>query len=69
MEEKYYLTIWWDGNNSIDIYELSKKGIQALENGDFEEYMNERFGTCVSNNATWYVSADKPKIKMYRQKV
>ena len=69
MEEKFYLTIWWDGNNSIDIYELSKKVIQALDNGDFEDYINECFGTCVSNNATWYVSADKPKIKMYRQKV
>lgn len=66
---KYYLTIWWDGNNSIDIYELGKKGIQALDEGNFEDYMDERFGTCVSNHATWYVSEDKPQVKMYRQKV
>lgn len=67
--EKYYLTIWWDGNSSIDVYELSKKGIKALDEDNFEDYLYERFGTCVSNNATWYVSEAKPQLKMNRQKV
>lgn len=59
----------WDEDDSINIYELSENGIQALDNGNFEEYMNERFGICVGNHSTWYVTPYKPKVKTYRRKV
>lgn len=66
---KLYLAIWWDGNNLIDVYELGENGIDALHEGEFEGYMNKRFGTCVGNHAFWYLSPDKPLLKKHRQKV
>lgn len=65
--EKYYLTISWHNSNSIDTYELDKKGIQALDEDNFGDYMKERFGTCVGNHASWYIHTDNYEMMEKRR--